>query len=225
LVSDWIEGERFDAFLARADPAERSRAGLSVFRFYLESFCTHGVFNADPHPGNYLFANDEVTLLDFGCVKRMTAEQVDWWQRFLRAYLERDFELARRLVIQMDMVPDPDRYDFEYHHRMVLSTYEFALHAERFRFDRDFMRRMLRARGRDNPGKFRVNVPKDWIFANRMVLGLFALMARLGAEADFRGALLDLLYEPGQTRPAPYSASELAMFINYRRPRGRRRSA
>ena len=92
---------------------------------------------------------------------------------------------------------------------MVLTTYEFALREAPSRFTTEFMRLLIRG----NRGKFCVNLPKDWIFANRMALGLFALLARLGATADFRGALLDVLYEPGQPRPPAYSEAELAWFV------------
>ncbi|HEY3256606.1 MAG TPA: AarF/UbiB family protein [Polyangiaceae bacterium] len=213
LVSDLSAGEGLSSFLERATTAERDHAGLLLFRFFVESFCRHGVFNADPHPGNFLFFEAEVILLDFGCVKRMKPEQVSWWRSFLRAYLERKFEQARELLIQMDMIPDPAHYDFEAHYRMVLTTYEFSLSEAPFRFTPAFMHRLIAVRGRDNPGKFRVNLPKDWLFANRMVLGLFALLSRLEAKADFRGALLDALYEPGEPRPAPYSETELRLLV------------
>jgi predicted unusual protein kinase regulating ubiquinone biosynthesis (AarF/ABC1/UbiB family)/DNA-binding transcriptional regulator YiaG len=212
LVSEFSPGEGLAAFLAHASTAERDRAGALLYRFYVESFCRHGVFNADPHPGNCLFLEGDVVLLDFGCVKRMKLEQVTWWRYLMRAYLERQFDAAREMLIQMNVIPDPAHYDFESHHLMVLVTYEFALRATPFQFTVAFMRRLINARGRGNRGKFRVNLPKDWIFANRMALGLFALLARLEAKGDFRGALLDVLYEPNEPRPAPYTETELAFF-------------
>jgi predicted unusual protein kinase regulating ubiquinone biosynthesis (AarF/ABC1/UbiB family)/DNA-binding transcriptional regulator YiaG len=207
LVSELIQGESFDSFLEHATPNECDRAGDVIYRFYIESFCRHGVFNADPHPGNYLFVNGDVAMLDFGCVKRMTSPQVSWWRAFLRCYLERRFDAARDSLIEMGMIPDPARYDFESHHRMVLTTYEFCLREGPFRFDAAYMRRLINARGRDNRGKFKANLPKDWIFASRMGLG----QARLRAKGDFRGAMLDVLYEPGEARPAPYTDTELSL--------------
>jgi predicted unusual protein kinase regulating ubiquinone biosynthesis (AarF/ABC1/UbiB family) len=155
--------------------------------------------------------NGDVVMLDFGCVKRMAPTQVRWWRNFLRAYLERRFDVARDLLIEMGMIPEPARYDFESHHRMVLTTYEFCLREAPFQFDTAYMRRLINARGRDNSGKFRVNLPKDWIFATRMALGLFALLSRLEAKGDFRGLLLNVLYEPGEARPAPYTDIELSL--------------
>jgi predicted unusual protein kinase regulating ubiquinone biosynthesis (AarF/ABC1/UbiB family)/DNA-binding XRE family transcriptional regulator len=209
LVSDFSEGESFEAFLERATAAERDRAGRSIYGFFVESFFRHGVFNADPHPGNFLFVNGSVVLLDFGCVKRLSPETVSWWRTFLRAYLERRFEVARHLLIDVGMIPDPANYDFDSHHRMVLATYEFCLRDAPFQFDPAFMQRLLNARGRDNRGKFRVNLPKDYLFAQRMALGMFALLARLEAKGDFRTLMLDMLYDPAELRPAPFSESEL----------------
>jgi hypothetical protein len=214
LVSDLSEGESFDSFLGHAAAAERDRAGAALFAFFVESFCRHGVFHGDPHPDNYLFSNGDVVLLDFGCVKRMDDEQTNWWRSFMRAYLERRFATARELLIQIEMIPEPDRYDFEYHHRMVLTTYECCLREAPFAFDHAFMRRLIRARGHDNRGKFRVNLPKDWIFANRMALGLFALLSRLEAKGDFRNPLLGALYEPNEPRPDPYTEAEVSFYVN-----------
>ena len=75
LVTDYVHGERWSATTA-ADQATRSRWGEAIFRFVFANLHHHGLFNADPHPGNYLFHGDgTVTFLDFGCVKRFTAER------------------------------------------------------------------------------------------------------------------------------------------------------
>jgi len=80
LVTELVQGETIEAFLQHATPDERDRAGATIYRFFMESFCRDGVFNADPHPGNYLFVNGDVAMLDFGCVKRVGPEQMTWWR-------------------------------------------------------------------------------------------------------------------------------------------------
>ena len=58
---------------AGADQELRDRWGEVVYRFFFGSIARFGMFNADPHPGNYLFHDDgTVTFLDFGCVKRLS---------------------------------------------------------------------------------------------------------------------------------------------------------
>ena len=67
-------GMTWAEFEATADaPARQQRAAEVLFRFAQGSIHRHGVFNGDPHPGNYRFHPDgTVTFLDFGLVKRWT---------------------------------------------------------------------------------------------------------------------------------------------------------
>jgi predicted unusual protein kinase regulating ubiquinone biosynthesis (AarF/ABC1/UbiB family) len=53
----------------------------AIYRFVYGSNHRFGLFNADPHPGNYLFHDDgSVSFLDFGCVKRFSRERVTMMQ-------------------------------------------------------------------------------------------------------------------------------------------------
>ncbi len=71
LVSEWVDGLRFDDFIATADEATRQKAAEVMFRFAQGAIQHHHVFNGDPHPGNYILHDDgTVTFLDFGLVKR-----------------------------------------------------------------------------------------------------------------------------------------------------------
>ncbi len=75
LVSDWVEGEGFDALRACGE-SERNRVGEIVFRFYLRSLHVCGAYNADPHPGNFIArADGSVAFVDFGAV---TVPPADW---------------------------------------------------------------------------------------------------------------------------------------------------
>src|SRR6202041_2492935 len=56
---------------------ERNLAGEAIYRFAFRSLYRFGAFNGDPHPGNYLFRpGGQVTFLDFGLVKRLTATEI-----------------------------------------------------------------------------------------------------------------------------------------------------
>ena len=62
-------------------PAEqelRDSWAEAIYRFIYGSHHRFCMFNADPHPGNYMFHDDgSVSFLDFGCVKRFEREQVE----------------------------------------------------------------------------------------------------------------------------------------------------
>jgi cytochrome P450 len=97
-----------------ASQVEKNRAGERLWDFALESLFRHGLFNADPHPGNYLFDRDQVGFLDFGCVKRLSATAVEHCRVMARAILERDLARQRELGVSLGLIRDPRRFDFDF---------------------------------------------------------------------------------------------------------------
>src|SRR5205807_922673 len=74
LTMEMVHGRRWTE-TADVDQALRDRWGEIAHRFFFGSIARLGMFNADPHPGNYLFHDDgTVTFLDFGCVKRLSPD-------------------------------------------------------------------------------------------------------------------------------------------------------
>lgn len=86
-----------------------------ICRYVFGTFNREGLFNGDPHPGNYRFhADGSVTFLDYDCVKEFTAEAVENARRVVFAALGSDAgalraELVRQHVIEADDDTDPDR--------------------------------------------------------------------------------------------------------------------
>src|SRR5688572_6766055 len=58
LTSEWVGGKRFQEFVDGATQEEKDRAGEVIMRFTQGAIHRHGVFNGDPHPGNYRFHED-----------------------------------------------------------------------------------------------------------------------------------------------------------------------
>jgi predicted unusual protein kinase regulating ubiquinone biosynthesis (AarF/ABC1/UbiB family) len=187
LTMEMIHGRRWTE-TADVDQALRDRWGEVVHRFFFGSIARFGMFNADPHPGNYLFHDDgTVTFLDFGCVKRMSPEmQRGFWEmpsaavandadRLLRVYIEQGFARA-------DDPPPADkllawlRYNYSPFHQPQPFTFtpEFAVEllGHMANMDKDVRRRS--------------NVPKDYLFTNRIFMGLFSILGALRATADWR---------------------------------------
>jgi predicted unusual protein kinase regulating ubiquinone biosynthesis (AarF/ABC1/UbiB family) len=210
LVTELCQGERLPAFLARATQAARNRAGALIWDFAFESVFRHRIFNGDPHPGNFLFTAGGVIFLDFGCVKRFDLPHVERWGGFVRATLERDAVRANRLWMEMGMTPDPSRYDFDYHQRMIHTLYEPWLLDQPFRFDVEYVERLWHVVTFGNRNRASLNVPRDWVLANRLEAGLYHLLAKLGCTTNWRRKILALLYPRGATHPAPFLEQEVA---------------
>ncbi len=63
----------------------------AIHRFVYGTYRHLYLFNADPHPGNYVFHDDgSVSFLDFGCVKRFHRDQVQMLDAVARACFRKD---------------------------------------------------------------------------------------------------------------------------------------
>ena len=78
LTTEWVDGLNWSTSSWPTEPpATKQRAAEVIWRFAQHSIHRLGVFNGDPHPGNYHFHHDgSVTFLDFGLVKRWDAGRV-----------------------------------------------------------------------------------------------------------------------------------------------------
>ena len=198
LTMELVDGMRWSAALDEGSQELKNRWGETIVRFVYGSLWTHGVFNADPHPGNYLFHDDGmVTFLDFGCVKHFTPHQVAAMKDMERAVLTDDADLLRRTFVAegflRDDAPLADellawyRQSYEPVLAPQPATYtpEFAAAAVQRHFD------PLGPHGRIVRA---FDLPKDFVFLNRIFIGLNSVLGALRATADWR-ALADELRE------------------------------
>lgn len=96
LVVGWSWSEALDA-----PQALRDRWAETIHRFGIGSYHRFSTFNADPHPGNYVFHDDgTVSFLDFGCVKRFRPEQVALMNEIVRACLRADIDGTWRACVE-----------------------------------------------------------------------------------------------------------------------------
>jgi predicted unusual protein kinase regulating ubiquinone biosynthesis (AarF/ABC1/UbiB family) len=206
LTSELVQRMGFRDFLARADQDAKDRAGERIYEAAIRSIFHHGVYNADPHPGNYLFAEDGcVTLLDFGCVKVYSEEFIAIWKRLARSILDGDRDAFRSAFSDAGFVARRRRFDFDHMLAALQVLYEPMRAKKPFTFTTSFLERVHDALLFKNRNKFRMTMPPDWLWANRLQLGMFSVLAELGATAPwperFREALA-LPWTPLDALPA-----------------------
>ncbi|HEY2428207.1 MAG TPA: AarF/ABC1/UbiB kinase family protein [Acidimicrobiales bacterium] len=193
LTSEWVDGRRWDDFLARSTEEDRQRAGEIIYRFAQGAIHRSGVFNGDPHPGNYRFHDDgSVTFLDFGLVKRWSSGEWEALAPVLDAVLAHDPAETVAAMVRAGFLPpghglDPNRV-WEY----VSSPYTPLL-TERFRYNRAWVAGALE-RLIDVPGHYgdlvaKLNMPPSYVILDRVVWGVSGLLGRLEAEAGWAGII------------------------------------
>jgi predicted unusual protein kinase regulating ubiquinone biosynthesis (AarF/ABC1/UbiB family) len=212
LTTTLMEGETFYEWLAKdPSPDERAKATRLFYRFYLGSFYLDGLFNCDPHPGNYLFQKDgKIVFLDYGCSRRFPEDRRRLWIDFCKA-VSRDLEdEMRRLSIEVGFFKDGHDYDKEAFRALMRYLYQPYLEDAPFEFHRhrpeDTFKRMFT----ENPNLFKLNMPADAVFLNRIGFGLVSLLSEIGsslncrrtADAYFEGHDPDWPDDPRRIRPA-----------------------
>jgi predicted unusual protein kinase regulating ubiquinone biosynthesis (AarF/ABC1/UbiB family) len=87
LTQELVRGLSWSKALT-ARQALRDQWAEAIYRFTYGTYKRLHLFQADPHPGNYLFHEDgSVSFLDFGCVKLLRREQIEMFDTIVRECL------------------------------------------------------------------------------------------------------------------------------------------
>jgi ubiquinone biosynthesis protein len=109
LTMEYVEGVKLNdrAGLAAAGLDRKLLASRCV-RAVLSQILVHGVFHADPHPGNLAALPDHrILFMDFGMVGRLTPELKQRLASLIVGLMRRDTDLIIRALYRMGVVP-PD---------------------------------------------------------------------------------------------------------------------
>lgn len=186
LVTRWCAGRSFDLFLGSADSesqAERDRVGAVLFRFWVGTLYREGLFHADPHPGNFAFGEDRrVIVYDYGCVRRFDEATLRGY--FQLAEAAREDDLAAMVAAVEAMGGRPPRGEGERLRELVRGFFGPLVTPGVRRIALDEGRRATSLLA-DKKAVMRLALPGRLLFLFRLRFGLYAVLARLGAEADW----------------------------------------
>lgn len=195
LCTEWIEGHTFQEFLDDSTQAERNAAGHVLFRTAFRMLFGHGVFNADPHPGNVLFTDAGVVLLDWGCVVQYDAAFIDRWKVLAKLTLEGRREDLPAAVVGCGFAEPGSRFDYDAHWDVMLYLYRPFL-TSNFTYSSDYVRESWQLMMADNPNLRHMKMPREWTFANRLQWGLNSVLAALEAEGDWGTLFTEAVHLP-----------------------------
>lgn len=214
LTSAFMEGAALDEVLD-APQALRNRWATVLAKSTSDSIYVHRTFNADPHPGNYLFrADGSVVLLDFGCVKEIPASMGADMHGYMSAAIQaartddpadwKRFDRALAHALQLD---DGDPQVADFYRDLLLFMLEPVLHDRDFEFTPEWVaqindktvegkRAMIFGGGKLPRMPKLPPMPGDYTFINRLQWGFYSVLTRLGATINWHRLL------PAQLRGA-----------------------
>jgi len=198
LTTELARGRSFEE-AAQGTPEDRLAHARTLWRFVFKGNLVGSMFNADPHPGNYLFGDaGHVTFLDFGCVQIIGREHnreacglhLSALRRDERAFLEH----ARRMLGTR-----PGSYE-DFARGFTRLCFE-PLFRSPYRITREYVAGLV---GRISAAKRMmltdsgfVQLPPGMVFMNRLQFGFYSVLARFDVEVDYAAVERAFLSEAG----------------------------
>lgn len=198
LTSELVSGEGFAA-AENAGQGDRDRYSEVLYRFVFGSSLRFRVFNGDPHPGNYMFhPGGKITFFDFGLTKYFPADMIGDWRRAVLAYLAGDRAGFRERLVALDFL-EPDSevtadllYDyFGYFYECWRSDRDFTFTRE---YNAKSFAMIFSPRGQFEGLQKRLNMPRHFVFVNRIQWGVMSILATLGASGNWHRIHREYLY-------------------------------
>lgn len=189
LVQEYLRGRPFAAAL-ELPREERNRLGEMIYRFCFGSIYRHGLFNGDPHPGNYLLLDEGgIGFVDYGCIAEFDTPTIEGFMRLIRALNVGDIEEWRiateAIGILLPNAPFTTEELYEHMH-----WYWAPILGDRVRFTRELATEMVRRNtvttGLGGQINRHCNVPAGMVFLTRINFGLAGLLASLEAEGPWK---------------------------------------
>jgi predicted unusual protein kinase regulating ubiquinone biosynthesis (AarF/ABC1/UbiB family) len=168
----------------------RNRWGEAIYRFCWGTLQSFGLFNADPHPGNYLFHDDgTVSFLDFGCVKRFRSGEIGLMNSVWSAALDGDAHAIWHAAVEGGLFRSSD----DLTPADVLAYWregaEYCWGSQPFTITPEYVaaciERECSPTGPSGKTMRQLAAPGEFAFMLRIDLGLMSVLGELRAASDW----------------------------------------
>ena len=178
LVMEYIEGIRLseEAELAAIDTKKIADIGA---RYVLRQVFEHGVYNADPHPANFIVRKDGVLVpLDFGMVGTLDEEMKQALVTMLMAFVRREPDKLMRVFFSLELLDETARRSELSYDLSRLINYYYHIPAAQLSVSRILqdLNAIIR--------RYRISMPVDLALTLKVVVTVESLGRRLDPEFD-----------------------------------------
>jgi predicted unusual protein kinase regulating ubiquinone biosynthesis (AarF/ABC1/UbiB family) len=199
LTSEFMRGASLEE-AALVDEVTRRTYAQTMWRFVFKGNLVAGMFNADPHPGNYMFQEDgAIVFIDFGCVQPIEGERLDLARHLHKAAILGDDAAFRRISAKI-LLTEGGAYEktaVDYS-RLLFEP----IFSSPYRITRSYAASLVEGikdlkdiaiKG----DKSFVPLPPGMLFMNRLQFGFYSVLARLDVEIDYRAVEAGIMREAG----------------------------
>lgn len=154
---------------------------------FCEMTLNHGIYHADPHPGNLLVnKKGEIIILDFGAVGILSDEMRENIPTLVRAVASKDQDLVLDALKNMGFIANGKEAE-KSAQKLIITLTEFiesGINIREFSFDNlnDSNVQNLRKNISIKELTSTIQVPKDWILLERTMMLLDGVTAKISPE-------------------------------------------
>jgi predicted unusual protein kinase regulating ubiquinone biosynthesis (AarF/ABC1/UbiB family) len=187
LTTELVHGKSLEQVALAPEPDRKHYAEV-LWRFVFKGNLVAGMFNADPHPGNYLFGDDgRISFLDFGCVQPIPERRLHEARILHRAARSKDEAAFRRSTV---ILLETQGGEYE---QAAIDYVRFCfepLFASPFRITRPYVTEVVQRvydmkRHVLTGDRSFTALPSGMVFMNRLQFGFYSVLARLDVAADY----------------------------------------
>ena len=189
LVTEWADGRALSRISADGSPEERDLAGELLTEFQFSSPVRARLMHGDPHPGNFLLADDgRLVVLDFGAAIPLPEGIPTVLTSMMRHALADDAVQLVKVMTRAGYVGrgglDPaDATAF-------LNPFIEPMRGPVFHFDRAWMQGIMAVYGDVSGREFRTSrsfaLPREYVLIHRVLSASVGILCQLQASAPYR---------------------------------------
>jgi predicted unusual protein kinase regulating ubiquinone biosynthesis (AarF/ABC1/UbiB family) len=211
LTMEYVEGTKLDEALLHAEKERRTELACRYVANYVWMFHELFELHSDPHPGNFLIdGNDNLVMLDFGCVKAFDPKFSDGILDVLVGHWRDDPEMCADVYRDLGFGRE-DTSKSVFDARVIEKINEISLapflYDEEFDFSAWRPRVELQKLILKHPKVLKFTPPAEALLYFRVVSGIKGLLARLNVQANVYDLAVDTAIRRGRIKRRPRSRS------------------
>jgi predicted unusual protein kinase regulating ubiquinone biosynthesis (AarF/ABC1/UbiB family) len=197
LTQELVQGKSWNEALI-VEEGLRNSWGEAIWRFVYSTYHRFHIFNADPHPGNYLFHDDgSVSFLDFGCVKRFRHDQAEIMNMIMRGCLRNDVPTTWKAAVEIGVFSSSSEVTsqevFDYFRRPS----EMYWAEQPFTVTPEYVAAMIESRfsptGPSGNACRHAVAPPEYTMTSRIEMGAMSVIAELRATSYWGSMVAELV--------------------------------
>jgi len=197
LTMEYLEGISLEKAIKETNPTmeTRNHFGTLLLKFLCSQLFLHQKIHADPHPGNFLYIDEErLGILDFGCVKTFSDEFIILYKKLIKDLINKNKNGVREGFVKLGFVEEHETEKLDALEEF--STFLALPYFDKKYFDLEQNLDKLkegRIELKKAAHKMGFKIPKEFFYLNRTLFGIGMILFKLRVNLNFYDEILPYL--------------------------------